>query len=134
MEKVKAGSGMITGLLEGQVEQTTVDSLLGVEARVCLELETLGELILDLELRAEDIGGSPSVRKNGSVFIVSIFGLEVTGNVAILRVTRSSNAEGHIRGRLRLHFQPDGMEWVVPTEQVRGAFSEILLLSLLKDV
>lgn len=128
VEKVKAGSGMITRLLECQVEQSAVDSLFGVETRVCLELEALCELILDLELGAENVGRCPGVCKDGSVLVISVFGLEVPGNVTVFRVTRSSNTERHIGWCLRLHFEPDGMEWIVPTEKVRGAFSEILLL------
>lgn len=84
MEKVKAGPGMITGLLKGDVEETRVDSLFRVERRVSFELEALCELVLDLELGAEDVGRRPGVGEDSSVLVVGVFALEVTCNMARL--------------------------------------------------
>lgn len=45
-----------------------------------LELEALGELVLNLELGAEKIGGTPSVREDGSILHVVVFALELAHN------------------------------------------------------
>jgi hypothetical protein len=92
-----------------------------------LELQAVGELIFDLQLGPEDIGGGPGVGENGSIFGVRVFGLEVTSDQAGLGVLSSSNTEGHIGGGLGFDFQTKGVEWIVTTKEVVGAFSKILL-------
>jgi len=118
VEEVKAGPGVITWLLEGDVEQAAVDSLFGMQARVSFELKTLCELVFDLQLGAEDVVGRPRVREDSSIFWVTIFALEVTGDVTGLRVAGAIHTEGDIGGSLSLDFQANGVEWEIPTEEV----------------
>jgi len=93
---------------------------------VGFEFEALGELVLDLELGAEDVGGCPGVREDRSVFIVLVFRLEVAGDVSVLALTGSIDTEGDVGGRLGLDFEPNRMEREVLAEQVARAFSEVL--------
>jgi len=118
VEEVKASPGMITWLLEGDVEQAAVDSLIGMQAGVSFELQTLCELVFDLQLGAEDVVSRPRVREHCSIFWVAIFALEVTGDVAGLRVAGAIHTEGDIGGSLSLDFQADSVEWEIPTEEV----------------
>jgi hypothetical protein len=102
VEKIEACSGVISWLLKGQVEQATVNSLLGVEAGMSLELEALCELVLDFELGTENVGRRPGVGEDSPVFIVRVFRLQVASDVSVLRVASSSNTECDIGGRLGL--------------------------------
>ena len=126
VEEVEGGTGVIARLLESQVEQTAVDSLFGVQARVRLELETLGELVLDFELGAEDVGSRPGVREHSSILVIGVFRLEVTRNASRLCITRSRDAERHIGGRLGLDLETNRMERIILAQEIVGAFSEIL--------
>lgn len=126
MEKVNASPCVIARLLEGKVEQTAADALFWVKAGMGLELQAVGELVFDLELGAENVGGSPGVGEDSSILWVGIFGLEVTSDQTALRVLGSSDLEGHIGGSLGLDFKTNRLEWEVTTEEVIGAFSKVL--------
>jgi hypothetical protein len=120
---------MITWLLEGDVEQAAVDSLFGVQAGVSFELQSLCELVFDLQLGAEDVVSRPDVREDCSVFWVAVFTLEVTGDVARLRVARAIHTESDIGGSLSLDFQTNSVEWEIPTKQIARTLSEILFFT-----
>lgn len=126
MEKINTGPCVVPRLFEGEVEETTVDALLRVEARMCLKLQAVGELVFDLKLRAENVGGGPRVGENSAILWVRVFGLEVTSNEAALCVTVTSDAERHIRRSFGFYLKSNCMEWIVSSKQVVRTFSEIL--------
>jgi hypothetical protein len=115
VEEVKSCPRVVTGLLESQVKETAVDTLFWVESGVSLDLETLGELVLNLKLRLDHVGGSPGVGKDGTVFWLGVLGLEVTNNVSRLGVVASSDLEGDIGGSLGLNLETNSLEWVIPS-------------------
>lgn len=126
VEEVKGGTGVITGLLESQVEETAIDALFRIQARVGLEFETLCELVLNLELGAEDVGSRPCVGEDGSILVVGVFCLEVACNGARLCIACAGDAESDVGGRLGLDFESNRMERIVLAQEIVGTLSEIL--------
>lgn len=61
LEQVEEGAAVEARLLEVQVELGTLTSSGGEEVEETLELEALGEGVVDLELGVEDVGGVPGL-------------------------------------------------------------------------
>lgn len=63
LEEVEEGTAVETGLLEEQVELGALGSGGREEVEETLELEALGEGVVDLKLGVEDVGGVPGLGK-----------------------------------------------------------------------
>lgn len=61
LEEVKEGAAVEAGLLEEQVELGTLGGGGGEEVEETLELQALGEGVVDLELGVENVGGVPGL-------------------------------------------------------------------------
>lgn len=57
---------------------------------------TLGNLVLELDLSLEDVGGGPGLGKSYTVLSINVLGLEVTSDGVRLGVTGSSDAESDV--------------------------------------
>lgn len=75
---VKSSTGVDARLLVGSIDKSRLVALLRLESRVQVELEALGNLVLDLELRLENVGGGPGLGEGETVLAVGVFGLEVS--------------------------------------------------------
>lgn len=62
-EKVEEGTGVQVWLLEVEVESSTLGLLVGEVLGDDLSLETLGDVVVELELGVESVGGGPSLGK-----------------------------------------------------------------------
>jgi len=81
IKDVEKGARVDTRLLVGETELNRFCVLLGVESRGRFDLEALGNLVLELELGAEDVGGRPSLGEGKAVSFVGVFTLEVALDV-----------------------------------------------------
>lgn len=61
LEEVYGGLGVDSGVLEDGGDDGSLSVLLGVEGGGKVELEALGELVLELNLGSENVGGSPDL-------------------------------------------------------------------------
>lgn len=74
LEEVEEGTAVEAGLLEVEVELGTLGSSGGEEVEETLELEALGEGVVDLNLGVEGVGGVPGLGK-GKTCKKSVSGL-----------------------------------------------------------
>ena len=68
-------------LLISRAEEDRLCVLLGVENGGSLELEALGDLVVELDLVAERVGGVPRLGDCLAVGLVGVLALEVTKDV-----------------------------------------------------
>jgi hypothetical protein len=77
LEEVNGSSGVKTRLLIDSMEGSTLVVLLRVQRSVQIKLETLSELVLELHLGFEDVGGGPGLGEGEAVLGVDVLGLDV---------------------------------------------------------
>jgi hypothetical protein len=75
LQEVEEGAAVETGLLEVQVELGTLTSRGGEVVEETLELEALGEGVVDLNLGVEGVGGVPGLGEGQAVRLVVVFSL-----------------------------------------------------------
>jgi hypothetical protein len=126
LEHVKEGTTVEAGLLVGSSDDSRLLALLREERGSQVELEALGDVVLELNLGAEDVGGGPGLGEDEAVLPVDVLGLNITGNDVALVVTSTSNAEGRVGRSQGLDFEGDTVEWVVLAEQVARRLAEVL--------
>lgn len=61
VQEIEEGTGVQVGLLEVQVELGTLGLLSGLVLGEDLSLEALGDVVVELELGVEGVGGGPSL-------------------------------------------------------------------------
>lgn len=104
-EEIDKGAAVGTGLLVSAAEDGSLGALVGVEAGVKLEFQALGDLVLEFHVGAEEVGGSPRLRKSDSVLGVRVFRFNVTVDDVGFRVGISCDLEGHVGGGLGLDLE-----------------------------
>ena len=117
---------MDTGLFVDSVEQGRLVSSLGCQRGGKVEFQALGKIVVELELRLEDVGGGPGFGQNEAVLVVGVLGLDVTGDALRLGVAQTRDLEGDVGGGLGLDFQRGSEDGVVLGEQVVGRLSKVL--------
>jgi hypothetical protein len=75
LEDVQNGAGVQTGLLVCSAKKHRLGVLLRVENGGGLELETVSDLVLELELGAENVRGGPGLSEGKAVTFIGIFAL-----------------------------------------------------------
>lgn len=65
-------------LLVGDVQEGVLGALVGEEGGADIELETLSDLVLELDGSAEGIGGGPGLRESEAMGLVGVLCLDVT--------------------------------------------------------
>ncbi|KAI3482094.1 hypothetical protein L1887_55225 [Cichorium endivia] len=123
LEEVKVLAGVQTGLLVGRGEERVLGLLLGHERRDELELEALGDVVLELNVVAEHVGGGPGLGEGDAVLAVLPLGLEVAVDGLRLGVTDAENAEGDTVGRLGLDLERVAVDGVVLGQEVVGSLA-----------
>jgi len=96
LEDIKEGTGVETGLLVDGVQDGVFGAFVGVESRVDLKFEALGDLVLDLNGTLENVGRRPGFGEGEAVLGVDVLGLQVTVDVLGLGVARASNLESDV--------------------------------------
>lgn len=81
LEDVQNCAGVKTRLLVRRAEGDRLCALLRVERGDGVELEALGDLVLELDLGAERIEGGPGLSDGQAVGFVVVFALEVACDV-----------------------------------------------------
>ena len=61
VQEIEEGTGVQVGLLEVKVELSTLGLLSGLVLGQDLSLEALGDVVVELELGVESVGGGPSL-------------------------------------------------------------------------
>ena len=84
-------------LFIGRTEEDRLCALLGVKSGSSVELEALGDLVLELDLGAERVVGGPGLSDGEAVGFVVVFALDVAGDVARFGVTGPVDFEGDVR-------------------------------------
>lgn len=90
------------------------------------ELESLGDLVIELDLGLEHVRVGPGVSEGEPMLLVGQLGLNVADDDGRLRGTVPGDLEDDTRWRLGLDFKRGAREGVVFLQQIRGGFSEIL--------
>jgi len=81
LEDVQHCAGVEAWLLVGRAEVHRLCALVRVERGGGVELEALGDLVLELDLSAERVVGGPGLGDGETVGLVGVFALEVAGDV-----------------------------------------------------
>lgn len=150
LENVKEGTRVKAGLLVDGTEGSRLG--LGAVVRVKgggqVQLETFCNLVLNLDLGAQDIGGSPSLSESEAILGVKVLGLDVTvydGGLGVAcagdldrerrklssdlkakKYARGRDLESNIRRRLSLDFEGVSVDGEVLSQQIVRAFAQIL--------
>lgn len=117
LEQVECGTCVESGLLVNGTEDSRFLALLGEEGGVQVELEALGDLVLELDLVAEDVGGGPGLGDGEAVFRVSVLGLDVAVD-DVLGVAVAADFESDVGGCFGLDFESGAVVVVVFGEKV----------------
>lgn len=105
LEEVEVLSGVDTWLLEGGGEEGGLCLLVWEERGDELELESLCDVVLELDVVSEDVGGGPGLGEVESVLLVLELCLEITVDDAGLCVAEAEDAEGDAVGCLCLYLE-----------------------------
>lgn len=110
----------------GEGDQGILGLLLRHKRRNHLELETLGEVVLRLNMIAEHISRRPGLRESQTLLTVLPASLQVTTDVRRLVVVETQHTERHTRWRASLDLESRAVDGVVLTKDVRGGLTEVL--------
>ena len=97
LEDVQNCAGVNARLLVCRAEEHRLCVLLREERGGGVELEALGDLVLELDLGAERVVGGPGLSDGQAVGFVGVFALEVAGDVGRFCVTDAVDLEGNVR-------------------------------------
>ena len=116
---------MKAGLLVDGGQQSRLGTLLRQQSGGEVELETLGNLVLELNLGAKHVRGRPGLGEGETVVLEVVFGLEVAGDCG-LGVPDESDLEGDTGRRGGLDVESGAVDGEVLAEEVIGGLSEVL--------
>jgi len=125
VEKVDGCSGIETGLLVVGCERDRPRVLFRVKSRVDINFQALCEVVLELNVRLEDVLCRPRLGKRHTVLGISVLGLQVTLDDT-LRVAVAHDAEADGRRRACLHLKEGAMEGEVLRQEVVRRLADIL--------
>ena len=129
LENVKERAGVEARLLVGGGEESRLGTSVGGESGLEVKLDTLGDLVVDLNLGLQDVGSRPGLGEDKTMGLVEELGLNVTSNEVGLGVTAAGNLEGDIGGRQGLDLEGDAAGGEVLAKEVVGRLSEVLYAS-----
>lgn len=113
-------------LLVDGVDLSRLVALLGKERGDCVNLETLDELVLNLNLGLEHVGSSPGLREGEAVLLVGPLALKVTLDSVRASSAAASDLERHVGWRLGLHLKGVTSEREILSKEVVRRLSEVL--------
>lgn len=116
---------MQRGLLVDGSDDRALLGLGRVQGGSQVELQALGDLVLQLDLGPQQVGGSPCLGEGDAVLEVNVLALDVTGDSGRLGVPGTSDLEG---GGVRrgLDFERGAVDGVVLEQQVGRGLAEVL--------
>lgn len=125
LEHVNGSSGVQRRLLVDGSHDSALLGLGRVQGGGQIKLQSLGDLVLQLDLSPQQVGGGPCLGKGDAVLEVNVLALDVTGNGGGLGVSGTGDLEGGRVGR-SLDFERGTVDGVVLEEQVGGGLAEVL--------
>ena len=117
---------MEAGLLVGGGEERGLCTGVGGEGGLEVKLDTLCDLVVNLNLGLEDVARRPALGEDKTVGLGEELGLDVATDEGGLGVAVSANLEGDVGGGGRLHLESDTIEGEVLAQEVVGRLSEVL--------
>ena len=125
LEDGKESTGVKAGLLVCGSRQGGLGTLLRQQGGGEVELQTLGNLVLELNLSPEHIRGRPGLGKSETVVFEVVLGLDVAGDSG-LGIPDEGYLEVHAGGRGGPDFGSSAVDGEILAEEVIGGFSGIL--------
>ena len=125
LEDIKESTGVEAWLLVCAGQQGGLGALLRQQRGRKIELQTLGNLVLELNLSPKHVRGRPCLGEGEAVVFVVVLGLEVAGDSG-LGIPNKSNLEVHARRRGGLDVKSGAVDGKVLAQEVIGGFSEVL--------
>lgn len=83
LEDIKESAGVETGLLVDGSQQGRLGTFLGQQSSSKVELQTLGNLVLELDLGAKHVRGRPGLGENETMVLEVVLGLDVAGDSSL---------------------------------------------------
>lgn len=123
---------MESGLLVYRGEDSGLGALLRCQRGGKIDLEAVGDLVVNLNLVAKDVGGGPGLGESQTMLAVGPLALDVTSDKVGLRVARTANFEGDVRRSLGFDFERCSMEMIVLGQQVVGGLAKILVTEIMR--
>lgn len=107
---------MKTGLLVDEVQESALGTLIGGDRRIDINLEALGELVVNLHKGFESVGSRPRVGEGETVSFVRVLRLDVTDNEVRLGSLYAGDFESDAGWRSCLNLEPGLAEGIVLAE------------------
>ena len=125
LEDIKESAGVETRLLVNGSQQGRLGAFLRQQSSSEVELQTLGNLVLELNLGAKHVRGRPGLGESETVVLEVVLGLDVAGDSS-LGISDESSLEGHAGRRGGLHIESGAVNGEVLAEEVIGGLSKVL--------
>jgi len=94
LEQVNGSSGVQRRLLVDGGNNSALLGLGGVQGGSQVELQTLGDLVLQLDLSSQQVGSGPCLGEDNAVLEVDVLALDVTSDGSGLGVSGTGDLEG----------------------------------------
>lgn len=117
---------MDTRLLVDGIDDSGLVTLFGSQRAKDIDLETLDNLVLNLDLVFDDVAGGPGVGEGHTVSLVGPLGFNITDNGGRARRTTSSNLERNIGRSFGFNLETVTSVGEVLAEQVVRGLSKVL--------
>ena len=125
LEDIEESAGVEAGLLVGARQQGGLGALLWQQSGSEVELQALGDLVLELDLGPKHVCCRPCLGESETVVLVVVLGLEVAGDGS-LGIPDETDLEGYARGRGGLDLKSGAVDGEILAEEVIGGLSEVL--------
>lgn len=126
LEQVDDGPAVQAGLLVRGVDERGLAATLRCEAGVQVELEALGDLVIELDGGLQQIGGGPGLGEGETVLDVDVLALEITTDVGGLAVPETSDLEGDVGRGFGFDLQLSAEDGEVSCEEIVGGLAKVL--------
>lgn len=125
LEDIKESAGVEAGLFVGGSQQRRLGAFLRQQSSSEVELQTLGNLVLELNLSAKHVRGRPGLGESETMVLEVVLGLDIASDSS-LGIPDESSLEGHTGRRGGLHIESGAMDGEVLAEKVIGGLSKVL--------
>jgi len=125
LEEVDGSPGVEGRLLVDGSKDSRLLGLGGVKSSSEVQFQSLGDLVLQLDLGSEEVGGGPGLGEGQAVLEVDVLSLNVTSDGGRVGITDTSDLEDDVGRGGSLDLKGDTVGWVVLDEEVGSGLAEI---------
>lgn len=125
LKEVKESTGVEAGLLVDGADERASRTLVRDESSTGIDLEALCDLVLKLDVGAEDVSSRPHLGEGDAMGLVGVLSLDVTVDRARL-VLGARNTEGNVVGCDGLDLNGCSVEGEILGQEVAGRLAKIL--------